>query len=184
MTSPTPRSPVIRVFDCHIARPAGVSSESRVAGVSNESRTVGGGYEFLLLRRSASKIYAGDWRMVGGKIEAGESAWQACLRELAEETGLSPKRLLTVPYLNRFYEWEADRVNEIPVFVAVVEESEPQLDDEHDGHEWLGPEAACARLAWPGQREGLRAALALLTENEALQRHLEIPLDPKAHPKG
>lgn len=161
-----PKSPVIRVFDCHIARP------------------VAGGYEFLLLRRAESKLYGGDWRMVGGKIEAGESAWQACLRELEEETALTPERLLAVPYLSRFYEWQKDRVNEIPVFVVVTHDETPRLDDEHEAYEWLEKEAACARLAWPGQREGLRAAAALLTENEPLQRHLEIPLDSKAHQKG
>ena len=163
-SSSSPRTPVVRVFDCHVARKSG------------------GGYEFLLLRRAAGKIYAGDWRMVGGKIEGAETVWQACLRELAEETGFTPARLLTVPYLSRFYEWQKDRVNEIPVFVAVVS-GEPTLDDEHDAHEWLSADAACARLAWPGQREGLRAAAALL-ENEALQRHLEILLDSKEHPKG
>ena len=98
------RHPVIRVFDCHVAQPA-----------------AGGGLEFLLLHRAPGRIYAGDWRMVGGKLE-GKTAWQACIRELQEETGLVPSRLFTVPFLNRFYEWSHDRVNEIPVFLALTSE--------------------------------------------------------------
>ena len=97
------RSPVIRVFDCHLARPVAT-----------------GGYEFLLLRRASNKIYAGSWRMVGGKLTSEETAWQACLREVGEETNLSVQRLLAVPYVNRFYEWQHDRINDIPVFVAVT----------------------------------------------------------------
>jgi len=152
------RAPIIRLIDCHVAREG------------NQ------GYEFLLLRRASGRVYAGDWRMVAGKLEAGEAAWQACLRELREETELVPLRLLAVPYVNRFYEWEADRINDIPVFVAVTGQVEPVLDSEHSEHRWLSPAHALPLLPWPGQRDGLRAAHRLLTEDLALQRHLEIEL--------
>ena len=154
------RSPVIRVFDCHLARPAS-----------------GGGHEFLLLRRASHKIYAGSWRMVGGKLAADETAWQACLREIAEETQLPVTRLLSVPYVNRFYEWQHDRINDIPVFVALTRASaNPVLDDEHSEYEWLALETALERLPWPGQRDGLRAAAALLNDGELLQGFLEVSL--------
>jgi len=70
--------------------------------------------EFLLLRRAADVVYAGAWRMVGGKIDAGEAAWQAALRELREETGCAPARLWALPSVNTFYEWRHDRVNRRP----------------------------------------------------------------------
>ncbi len=155
-----PRSPVIRVFDCHVVRERD------------------GDLEFLLLLRSSKKIYGGTWRMVGGKLEGEETAWGACLRELGEETGLRPRRLLTVPYVNRFYEWKHDRINDIPVFVAVVADGQdPTLDDEHRDFAWLPLEAAAQRLPWPAQREGMRAARALLLEGNELQPFMEIPLD-------
>jgi 8-oxo-dGTP pyrophosphatase MutT (NUDIX family) len=154
------KSPVIRVFDCHVARPL-----------------AGGRYEYLLLQRSAHKIYAGSWRMVGGKLDPEETAWQACLRELAEETRLPVARLLTVPYINRFYEWRHDRINDIPVFVAVTAPgADPVLDDEHCAAAWLSVDDAVQRLPWPGQQEGLRAADHLLTQNDALQSFMEIAL--------
>lgn len=154
------KSPVIRVFDCHVARP-----------------TAGGRYEYLLLQRADHKIYAGSWRMVGGKLQPNETAWQACLRELHEETRLPVQRLLTVPYINRFYEWLHDRINDIPVFVAVTSAgAEPVLDEEHSGFAWLGLNEAVERMPWPGQREGLRAAEELLLRNAPLQRFMEIAL--------
>lgn len=158
------RSPVIRVFDCHLARPA-----------------ADGRYEFLLLRRASHKIYAGSWRMVGGKLTADETAWQACLREVAEETRLPVARLLSVPYVNRFYEWQHDRINDIPVFVALTRAgANPILDDEHSDYEWVSLETALERLPWPGQRDGLRAAAALLQDGELLQGFLEVPLPSPA----
>lgn len=155
-----PRNPVIRVFDCHVARPASA-----------------GGHEFLLLRRASHKIYAGTWRMVGGKLTDGETAWQGCLRELAEETQLPIARLLCVPYVNRFYEWRHDRINDIPVFVAVTRSgADPVLDEEHSEFAWLSMESALARLPWPGQAEGLRAANALLRDGHVLQQFMEVSL--------
>jgi dihydroneopterin triphosphate diphosphatase len=157
----SPRSPIIRVFDCHIARPAQA-----------------GAFEYLLLQRSSQKIYAGTWRMVGGKLHAGEAAWQACLREVGEETQLPVERLLTVPYINRFYEWQHDRINDIPVFIALTSHgSEPVLDAEHCAAAWLPIGEALARLPWPGQREGLKAADALLKDDLALHAFMEIALE-------
>ena len=150
------RSPLIRVFDLHVARRAGDD------------------LEFLLLLRSDAKIYAGTWRMVGGKLEGDEACWQAALRELGEETNLVAERLLTVPYVNRFYEWKHDRINDIPVFVALVGGADPSLDAEHSEFVWLSAEEAVSRLPWPGQREGLKAAHALLTAKGPLMNYLEI----------
>jgi dATP pyrophosphohydrolase len=136
-----------------------------------------GGHEFLLLRRASHKIYAGSWRMVGGKLAPEETAWQACLREIAEETQLPVARLLSVPYVNRFYEWQHDRINDIPVFVALTRAgANPVLDDEHSDYEWLALELALERLPWPGQRDGLRAAAALLQDGDLLQGFLEVAL--------
>lgn len=119
------------------------------------------GPRFLLLRRAPGRVYEGSWRMVGGKIAAGEAAWQAGLRELAEETGLRPHAYWTVPSVNAFYEWERDRVNLAPAFAAEVE-GDPVLDGEHDACAWLTADEATARLAWPEQRRLLRLVADLL----------------------
>jgi dATP pyrophosphohydrolase len=154
------RTPIIRVFDCHIAR-----------------QTEAGPYEWLLLKRASHKIYAQTWRMVGGKLRPDETVWQGCLRELAEETRLPVTRLLAVPYVNRFYEWQQDRINDIPVFVAITRTAaNPSLDEEHSEFAWLELEAAIERLPWPGQRDGLRAAQALLEHGHALHAFLEVEL--------
>jgi 8-oxo-dGTP diphosphatase len=46
------------------------------------------GERLLLIRRAAGLFGAGKWSGLGGKIEAGESKEQACVREVYEESGL------------------------------------------------------------------------------------------------
>ena len=48
-------------------------------------RKIQNGYKFLMLKRAETKIYEHLWQGVAGKIEAGETAWQAAVRELKED---------------------------------------------------------------------------------------------------
>jgi len=119
--------------------------------------------EFLLLRRAPGTPYAGQWRMVGGKIEADEAAWETGLREVEEETGQHPTQFWTLPSVNTFYEWQADRVNIAPAFAAKLAE-DPTLDDEHDAFAWHPASDAVRRLDWPEQQRLLRLADRVLRD--------------------
>ncbi|MBT5773075.1 MAG: NUDIX domain-containing protein [Dehalococcoidia bacterium] len=162
MTSES-RHPVIRVIDCHVARPTAEGSDT---------------YEYLVLLRAPDRVDEGRWRIVTGKIEGSEAAWQAARRELAEETQLPLARLLVVPYVSRYYEWQHDRLNDIPVLLAVVEPgADPILDDEHVDFRWATRDEALDLLVWPAQREGLRAADLLLTDHHQPGHALEIAIE-------
>lgn len=124
-------------------------------------RVYAGNLQFLLLRRAPEVEYAGQWRMLVGKIEEEEPAWQTALRELREETGQTPKRLWTLPSVNHFYEWKQDRINLIPAFAAELDD-DPTLNHEHDDFDWLAPEVAAVRMDWPEQRRLLQLATRLL----------------------
>ena len=57
------------------------------------------GDEFLLAQRPADKIWAGYWEFPGGKVELGETAHAALVRELREELGIAVKT--AYPWLMR-----------------------------------------------------------------------------------
>ena len=158
-----------------MAEPSGPFASVRVVDVY-PYRVDGAQCEWLLLRRAESRVYAGQWRMVGGKIRPGETAWRAALRELAEETGFAPGAGLAafwaLPSVNTFYEWQRDTVSLTPAFAAQVA-GDPQLDDEHDAFAWLSAEEAMSRLAWPEQRRLLRLA-ADLASSDAIPPELVI----------
>lgn len=127
-------------------------------------RTGTGATEWLVLRRAAGRSDVGRWRQVGGKIRPGETAWEAALRELAEETGWRPGtgllEMWALPSVNTFYEVAEDRVVLAPAFAAHVE-GEPTLDDEHDAWAWHPAETAASSLAWSEPARLLRLAAQL-----------------------
>src|ERR1700752_4096497 len=51
--------------------------------------------QFLLAQRPAGKVYAGYWEFPGGKVEPGEPARAALIRELREELGIEVTRAYT-----------------------------------------------------------------------------------------
>ena len=55
-------------------------------------RTTSAGLLFLVLKRAKTKMYEHIWQGVAGKIEDGETSWEAATRELKEETGLEFKK--------------------------------------------------------------------------------------------
>lgn len=126
-------------------------------------RVRSGQAEWLVLRRATGRLYGGTWRMVGGKVETGETAPAAARRELREETGLDALRLWTIPSVNAFYEWSSDRLTLAPAFAAELpDDAVLTLDAEHDDAAWLPAEAAAARLVWPEQARLLCLADACL----------------------
>jgi dATP pyrophosphohydrolase len=86
-----------------------------------------GSSRVLLLRRTGT--LRGEWCQVAGAIEAGETAWQAALREVEEETGLRP---------------------------LVPPEGPVTLNHEHSEFRWLDWDDAAALVPFAGQRNVLR----------------------------
>ena len=91
---------------------------------------------YLLLKRSTEQICPRIWQCVTGKIEAGEKPHETALRELKEETGLTPLSMWTVDQVNHFFEAEKNRMNLIPIFGVEVESDMVTLSSEHTEYKW------------------------------------------------
>lgn len=110
------------------------------------------GPRYLLIRRCSPHLY-GTWQMVTGRIEQGETAWQAAVREVREETGLLPFKMYCADAVETFYIRTVDQISLVPVFVAFVNQERIQLSpQEHDAYAWLSLEEARKRLVWAEQR--------------------------------
>lgn len=125
---------------------------------------------YLLFKRAAGRIYDGQWRMIGGKVQSGESYWKAALRELQEETSLKPLLMWTIPSLNSFYEHQTDSILTIPAFAAEIDGSSPIiLDSEHTEYAWFSLDEAIDKIYWPEQRRLIELTDSLITSNQILE---------------
>jgi dihydroneopterin triphosphate diphosphatase len=107
---------------------------------------------FLLLKRAA--VSNGQWCQVAGGIESEETAWQAAVREILEETALVPERLYSADLIENFYEVGKDAVWVAPVFVAFVKAAATVIiNHEHTEYRWVSVRTANAMLPFPGQRD-------------------------------
>ncbi len=133
------------------------SLPERISGVTvYPCRMRDGQGEFLVLRRAADESFPGLWQPVTGGIHAGETAVEAAVRELAEETGLRPGSLYSANLLQSFYDPPTDGILTLPVFVAFVRADQPvRLSAEHDAHQWIEPDQADERFAFQQQADCL-----------------------------
>jgi 8-oxo-dGTP diphosphatase len=112
----------------------------------------------LLAQRLAGTPYSGYWEFPGGKLEPGESAHDALVRELDEELGITVLR--AAPWLVRRFAYAHAHV-ELNFFRVFAWGGEP---GGRDGQ----------TLAW--QMPGAFDVAPLLPANAAIQSALELPL--------
>ncbi len=100
--------------------------------------------------KKENDMHAGKWNGLGGKFEPGESPEECAKREIQEESGLIPKKLilkgvLTFPAFSDFEDWYA--------FVFVVPEFEGQMIDSNEGNlKWILNDALLDLNLWEGDR--------------------------------
>ena len=112
--------------------------------------------EFLLAQRPEGKPYPGYWEFPGGKIEHGEDARRALVRELREELGIEVRA--ATPWITRVYAYTHATVR-LHFFRVTSWDGEPQpLEDQ--AIRWQRVEAADVSPMLPANAPVL-AALAL-----------------------
>ena len=151
-------SVTVRVVDCYVYR------------------QTDDGLKFLLMKRNLNKIYEHLWQGVAGKIEDGETASEAAVRELKEETGLDPVNMFVADHVSRFYEVHGDRINLVPVFGIEVNSDEVILSEEHIDFKWVTIEEALNTLVWNGQKKGIQTVHDMVISDDDRMRWSKVDL--------
>ncbi|MEO4052094.1 NUDIX domain-containing protein [Solibacillus sp. CAU 1738] len=112
-------------------------------------------YKVLLLKR-ATPILRDVWCYIGGSIEEGEKAWEAALREIEEETGITKVSLYISNKFDQIYSPYEEYIYIAPVFVGFVDDGQGvTLNDEHSKYKWLTIDEAINHVTLPGNDEVL-----------------------------
>ncbi len=149
------------MVNCHVVRPGATP----------------GTHELLQLRRAPGEALAGAWSVVRGGIEAGETAWQAALRELREETGLRPLEFYQLDTIDLFYLVAGDSLWHVPGFCAVVGRGAVvTLNEEHDDYRWIDRSAAQRDFLWPGERRQVEELAREILDDGPAKPYLRILL--------
>jgi 8-oxo-dGTP pyrophosphatase MutT (NUDIX family) len=125
-------------------------------------RSAGGlvvdGSRILLISTQAGR----RWQLPKGHIEPGESAEQAAVREVREETGVTSRVVATLPPIEYwFVEKRARRVHkQVDYFLlAYVSGDAADFDaGEVSGAEWFSWDAGIAKLSFDNERRVAQAA--------------------------
>ncbi len=126
--------------------------------------------QFLILKRDQDVIYGGQWRMVGGKVKEGETAFEAGARELYEETNLNPALFWVLPSINQFYDVKGDAVKQVPAFGANVDKSsEIVLNHEHEDWKWISQDKIDTYIQWPEQKRLMYLLADIVTSKQILE---------------
>ena len=82
----------------------------------------------LLMRSGKSRWMPKKWGLPGGKIETGETAEEAVIRETKEETSLDIQNLTYLKDLSN---------KSVDLFYTTSYDGNVQIDFEHDDYEWV-----------------------------------------------
>jgi len=137
-------------------------------------RTTSAGLLFLVLKRAKTKMYEHIWQGVAGKIEDGETSWEAATRELKEETGLAPIKMFVADHVSKFYEINGDRINLVPVFGIEVDSESVIISQEHCDHKWVVTNGALDLLVWRGQKQAIQVVHDMVISNDDRMRWSEV----------
>lgn len=143
-------------------------------------REVSGG--IIIFRRTPEGprfllLFRGYWNFPKGKLDAGEKAFRAALREVWEETGIRGTNLKFVNwfkvqdrYIFRSRESGEKVLKTVNFYLAETDESRVRLSPEQQGYGWFLYREALRALSVPNSKNNLRKAYEIITRRKGVRR--------------
>lgn len=127
------------------------------------------GADVLLIRRGTAPL-AGDWSLPGGRIEFGERAEAAALRELTEETGVTARIAGLVDVVDAIFTSRSSgavtRHYVLFDYAAVWVSGEPVAGDDAGHAEWISPARLAELPLWEETRRVIELARQVVASAE------------------
>jgi len=120
------------------------------------------GSEVLLIQRGKEGPLRGLWSFPGGRIEFGEPARDAVLREVREEAGVVARLVEPLGDVRYWYTRNGRRIAKVVSFflLAYVSGEVEDHDSEVEQARWMALEDAARELSYAGEREMAARALS------------------------
>ena len=141
-----------------------VSNETSAGGIAVKVED-GVAYAACIGRRNRAKRL--EWCLPKGHIEAGETAQEAAVREVAEETGITAEIIHSIGIIDYWFTGDDRRVHKIVHHFlleakggTITTDNDP--DHEAEVAEWIPMADLARRLAFPNERKIALAAVELL----------------------
>ncbi len=150
-------------------------SDSRLMPVPAVGVVCFKGDDVLLIRRG-TQPRIGEWSLPGGRIEPGERAVDAALRELREETGVEARILGLIDVVDGIFP-EAGRHYVLIDYVAEWTGGDPVAGDDAAEAAFVPGETAMARVDWSETRRVIELA-------RQMRAVLKAPSGPVTYPPG
>ena len=139
--------------------------------------TASGRHEFLQMRRRGDEPLAGTWQTVRGSIEAGETAAEAAIRELREETAAGPVEFYRLGTVETFYDLESDAVWHSAAFFALLAAHVTvTVNDEHDAFRWVDETEIDRQFMWPSEKPLIKEIREELLTDSLCKPYLRIDI--------
>jgi 8-oxo-dGTP pyrophosphatase MutT (NUDIX family) len=143
------------------------------------------GTKLLLLRRAGTESLAGVWQPVTGRIEPRERSVEAALREVREETGLTPRRWWRLEHVTSYIHPVSDELRVVALFAAQVDaRARVRLSHEHDASRWVTLASAAPLVLWDTQRATLAALRSQVLRSARIAAALEIDIKQARRARG
>jgi dATP pyrophosphohydrolase len=137
----------------------------------------GKSHEFLQLHRAPEDYMGNTWQLIRGGLDEGENAVAGALRELKEESGLSPIEFYRLGTVESFYTAIDDTLWHSVAFCAIVpRDAKVVLNEEHDAHRWMPRESFPHACMWASERSLLEELFREILDNGPAKPHLRISL--------
>jgi 8-oxo-dGTP pyrophosphatase MutT (NUDIX family) len=137
----------------------------------------GTSHEFLQRHRVPEDYMGNTWQLIRGGLNPGENAVHGALRELHEESGLTPAEFYRLGTVESFYTPIDDTLWHSVAFCAVVSrDARITLNEEHDGSRWIPRREFPAACTWASERNLLDELFAEILDNGPAKPLLHIPL--------